>query len=390
MSTDTTEQPTTATEKPEKPKKEKLMAITVERDALLAALSIASGIVERRTTIPILENVLIEANGAIAISATDQEVGVRSVCEGKIKSKGALTIKAGTLVNILKAAASGSITLRGTDNDWIDIEAGASRFKIVGLDPKEFPAMPTAPADVDGFTLSSATLGELIEHTGFAASTDKTRLNLQGLFLEPMDNQVRMTATDGHRLSLHTIPAAGMKTAPSLLLPQKGVACLLKLLEGDTPISFVVAGGVAHADCGNTALSMRLIEDKFPDYNQVIPKSTPHKMVVPAGDLLSALRRVSLVSSERTRGVRLRLQASSLNISSVNPDVGEANENLAVTYDGGKLVIGFNSKLMMDRLHIVPAATVMEIGFTDEVSPVVMKVQGAGDGSVYVVMPMRL
>ncbi len=370
------------------------MEFTIARDELLQGLYLTQGIVERRTTIPILANVLLESTGdGVTISATDQEVGVRRLCEAKLKKKGALTAGARKLYEIVRECPEGAIAIRSLENNWIEISSGKSRFKIVGLDPKEFPAMPSAGQDRDrnAITVSSETLREMIGRTIFAVSSDETRLNLSGILFErPEAGKVRMVATDGHRLSLITRTVEGGTTGAGVIVPRKGVLEISKMIETtEQPVTVSVQGGVAHASCGQVELSMRLVEGEFPDYKQVVPQGSTRRMTVSADSFLAALRRVSLVSSERTRGVKLQLDPGKLEVSSINPDVGEATEEIAVEYQGDSLSIGFNAKYIMDLLAALPESSQVEVGFNDEVSPGIIRCEPDAE-YLYVVMPMRL
>jgi len=370
------------------------MEFTIERDELLQGLYLTQGIVERRTTIPILANVLLESTAdAVTIAATDQEVGVRRKCEAKIKKKGALTTGARKLYEIVRECAEGTLTIRSLENNWIEVSAGKSRFKIVGLDPKEFPAMPSASEEQarNTITIPAGMLREVIERTVFAVSVDETRMNLSGIYLErPQAGKLRVVATDGHRLSLITRSVDGASAAAGVIIPRKGVVEISKIMEGgDEPVSLTIQGGVAHASRGAVELSMRLVEGEFPDYKQVVPQKSERHLSVGVEPLLAALRRVSIVSSERTRGVKLQADSGRLEISSINPDLGEASEDLVVDYEGESFSIGFNAKYLMDVLGVLQSSAHVEISFNDEVSPGVVRCEGDAD-YLYVVMPMRL
>ena len=370
------------------------MEFTIARDELLQGLYLTQGIVERRTTIPILANVLLEsAQDGVTIAATDQEVGVRRRCEAKVNRKGSLTTGASKLYEIVRECSEGPLSIHSLENNWIDVASGNSRFKLVGLDPKEFPAMPSAPAagSQESTLVPCALLREMIERTLFAVSVDETRLNLGGIFVErPEAGKLRMVATDGHRLSLITRSVESAAAGSGVIIPRKGVAEVSKIIEtGDEPVSISLAGGVAHATRGAVELSMRLVEGEFPDYNQVVPQRSERRMLVGVEPLLAALRRVSIVSSERTRGVKLQLTAGKLEISSINPDLGEASEELAVEFEGEGLSIGFNAKYLIDVLGVLEPSRQIEVGFNDEVSPGLLRCEGDND-YLYVVMPMRL
>jgi DNA polymerase-3 subunit beta len=372
------------------------MEFTIAREELLQGLYLTQSIVERRTTIPILANVLLESvDDGVAITATDQEVGVRRHCEAKLKKKGALTAGARKLYEIVRECPEGPLVVGSLENNWIEVSSGKSRFKIVGLDPKEFPAMPRPAQEQRGdrqtVDVPSATLREMIQRTIFAVSSDETRLNLSGIFVErPEKGKLRMVATDGHRLSMITRSVEGASAGGGVIIPRKGVVEISKAIEtGDDLVSITLHGGVAHAARGRVELSMRLVEGEFPDYKQVMPQKSERRMTVGVEPLLAALRRVSIVSSERTRGVKLQLDPGRLEISSINPDVGEASDELAVDYDGEPLSIGFNAKYFIDLLNVLPESERVEVGFNDEVSPGMVRCEGDLDYA-YVVMPMRL
>ncbi|MFQ5665748.1 MAG: DNA polymerase III subunit beta [Candidatus Binatia bacterium] len=370
------------------------MDFTIAREELLRGLYLTQGIIERRTTIPILANCLVESVGeGIAIAATDQEIGVRRQCEATVRRKGSLTAGARKLYEIVRECPEGAVGIRSLENNWIEVSAGNSVFKIVGLDPKEFPAMPHAADELEGqvMTIPCASLRQVIERTLFAVSVDETRLSLGGLYLEPLEKgKIRVVATDGHRLSMITGLVADGAPGTGVIIPRKGVMEISKVIEsGDEPVTLTVQAGVAHAVRGPVELSMRLVEGEFPDYRQVVPQKAERRLLVEAQALLAALRRVSIVSSERTRGVKLQMDVGRLELSSINPDVGEASEELAAEYEGGPLSIGFNAKYLMDVLDVLPPAAQVEIGFNDEVSPAVMRCVGEPE-YLYVVMPMRL
>jgi DNA polymerase-3 subunit beta len=369
------------------------MEFTIGRSELLAGLYLTQGIVERRTTIPILGNVLIQAVGdGVVVAATDQEIAIRRLCTAAVKRKGTLTAGARKLYEMVREIPEGDVRIKQQDNNWIEVSAGKSRFRLVGLDPREFPAMPEPPADAGAAVrVSGEMLTEMIEYTVFAVSGDETRVNLNGIHVERADgSRIRLVATDGHRLAMITRPVDRVELAKPVTIPRKAVMELRKVLEsGDEPIEIDVQGGVAHARRGRVQMSMRLVEGDFPDYNQVIPPKSDRIVSIDAANLMAALRRVSVVSSERTRGVKLQLEPQRLELSTINPDVGEAAEELDVEYDGEPVSIGFNSRYLMDVLGVLPTDKRIEIALNDEVSPGVIRSAGDAD-YCYIVMPMRL
>lgn len=368
------------------------MEFTIQRSELLAGLYLTQGIVERRTTIPILANVLIQAAGdGIVVAATDQEIAVRRQCTAAVKKKGVITVGARKLYEMVREIPEGDVRIRQQDNNWIEVSAGRSRFRLVGLDAREFPAMPEPPADAANIRVSGETLTQMIEYTLFAVSGDETRVNLNGIHVEATpEGQLRMVATDGHRLAMVTRRVEHLALPAAVTIPRKAVMELRKVLEsGEEAVALTVQGGVAHAGRGRVQMSMRLVEGEFPDYNQVIPKKSERHATVDAAALHAALRRVSVVSSERTRGVRLQLDGQKLELSTINPDVGEAAEEIEVEYDGSPVGVGFNARYLIDVLTVLPSDKRVELSLNDEVSPGVLHSVDDAD-YCYIVMPMRL
>lgn len=368
------------------------MEFTIQRSELLAGLYLTQGIVERRTTVPILGNVLIQSGGdGVVIAATDQEIAIRRQCTAAVKKKGTLTAGARKLYEMVREIPDGEVHLRQQDNHWIEVAAGRSRFRLVGLDAREFPAMPEPPPEAAAIRIGGAVLTEMIEHTLFAVSGDETRPNLNGLHLEQAaDGRLRIVATDGHRLAMITRAVEHIALPKPVTLPRKAVMELRKVLEsGEEPVELSVQGGAAHAMRGRVQMSMRLVEGEFPDYNQVIPRKSERLVMLEAAALHAALRRVSVVSSERTRGVKLQVDGTRLELSTINPDVGEAAEELEVEYDGEPVGIGFNSRYLLDVLAVLPSDKRVELGLNDEVSPGVLRPAEDPD-YCYIVMPMRL
>jgi DNA polymerase-3 subunit beta len=371
------------------------MELSIERNELLAGLYLVQGVVERRTTIPILANVLLQANdGTVTLSATDNEVGIRRLCTASAKKKGAITTGARRLYEMVREFPEGEIRIRSLENHWIEVSAGRSRFRLMGLDPREFPAIPepSAAAREQTIRLSAAVLSEMIEYTLFAVSGDETRANLNGIFVESVEpGRLRMVATDGHRLAMVTRSVERAELAKGIILARKSIMELRKVIEGaaEETVAICVDGGVAHAERGPIQLSMRLVEGEFPDYQQVVPAKSENVAEVPNARLAAALRRVSIVSSERTRGVKLQFQDHKLELSSINPDVGEGVEEVELEYDGPAVAIGFNARYLIDALAVLPADNPIQIGLNDDVSPGVIR-QGGDPDYCYIVMPMRL
>jgi DNA polymerase-3 subunit beta len=372
------------------------MDLRVAKAEFLQGLYLTQGVVEKRNTLPILANVLIESTGEnIQLTATDLEVGIRKVCTGKVSRPGSITVAARKLYEIVRELPADELTLRSGEGGWVEIAAGKSRYRMVSMDPKEFPSIPagTTAAKKGGvvLTLESAALAEMIEKTLFAVSNDETRLSLGGVFVESAEkNQVRMVATDGHRLSMVERDMRGIDVRPGVILPRKGLVEAKRLLEGDTgTVTFSISGNLARIERAGVELFMRLIEGEFPDYRQVIPKESKRRVRVDREALHGALKRVSILSSERARGVKLKLQPGTLEVLTTNPDLGEGSEELEAEYSGEEFAIGFNARYLLEVLGISGVTGTIEIGLTDEVSPGVVRLD-EDSGYTYVVMPMRL
>jgi DNA polymerase-3 subunit beta len=368
------------------------MEIKAKRGDLLAMLYWTQSIVERRNTMPILANVLMESQkGEIRLTATDLEIGVRGQVEGEVSKEGAITVNAKKLYEIIREVPDDQVRLKRLDNDWVEIRSGKSVFKIVGLDAKEFPQFPKF--DGKGLSTMPATaIREMIERTIFAVSTDETRYGLTGVFVEPGEGgKVKMVATDGHRLAFEEKVVGSLGLSKGVILPRKGLAELKKLLESsdDGVISLGFKENMGLVTKDQIELFMRLIDSDFPDYTKVIPKGNPNVAKVDHDELLQALRRVSILSSERYKGIRMEFSNGKVAISASNPDLGEAVEDIEAEYNGKPISIGFNARYMMDVLSVLTGEGEVEIELKDELSPSVIRKNGV-EGYLYVLMPMRL
>lgn len=368
------------------------MEIKAKRGDLLATLYWTQSIVERRNTMPILANVLIEAQkGDIRITATDLEVGVRGQVEGEVAKEGTITVSAKKLYEIVREVPNEQIQLKRLENDWVEIRSGRSVFKIVGLDAKEFPQFPKF--DSKGLSsMPASTIRQMIERTIFSVSTDETRYSLNGVYVEQSDGgKVRMVATDGHRLAFEEKDIGSLGLTKGVILPRKGLSELKKLLEsgedGVVSLGFKENMGLVTKD--KVELFMRLIDGDFPDYTKVIPKGNPNIAKLDLDELLQALRRVSILSSERYKGVRMEFSDGKVSISANNPDLGEAVEDIEAEYKGKAISIGFNARYMIDVLGVLTGDGEIDIELKDELSPSVIRKNGVDD-YLYVLMPMRL
>jgi DNA polymerase III subunit beta len=368
------------------------MEIKAKRGELLATLYWTQSIVERRNTMPILANVLIEAqNNDIRITATDLEVGIRGRVDGEIRKEGTVTVSAKKLYEIVREVPDEQIQLKRLENDWVEIRSGKAVFKVVGMEAREFPQFPKFDAKTLS-TIPASTVREMIERTIFSVSTDETRYSLNGVFIEESDKgKIKMVATDGHRLAFDERDLSSLGLAKGVILPRKGLAELKKLLEsggeGVVSVGFRENMGLVMKD--GVELFMRLIEGDFPDYTKVIPKGNPNIARIEHNELLQALRRVSILSSERYKGIKMEFKENSVAISANNPDLGEASEEIDVEYKGKPLTIGFNARYLIDVLGVLAGDGEIDIALKDELSPSIVRKAG-NEGYLYVLMPMRL
>jgi DNA polymerase-3 subunit beta len=370
-----------------------MMNFTIEKEVFLKGLARVQGIVEKRNTIPVLSNLLIEGiDGELRLTATDLEVGMRSTYPANIRKPGKITVSAKKLYEIIKELPDNEISFNVKENCWIEVECGKAQFNIVGLSADEFPNFPTADKGVT-LSLSSPVCKEMIEKTFFAVSQDESKYNLNGIFCQLQQNaQLRFVATDGHRLSLIDKQVEGSDSAElasGVILPRKGILELRKLAdegEGDLQLGFMDNNAVVIKD--QTVVIMRLIDGEFPDYNRVIPQNNQQQAAIAVDPLLHALRRMIILSSEKSRGVKMNLKGNLLELSSSNPELGDAREELDMEYQGEDISVGFNARYLLDILQVQDQERVNLI-LKDNLSPGLVKPLEE-DGYLAVIMPMRL
>ena len=380
------------------------MGLVIDRTSLLNGLGLVQGIVERRTTVPILGHVLIEPNGSgLTLSATDLEVGIRSHIDCRSGKDRSITLNARKLFEIVREAEGDEVKLDTLDNDWVELKCGRAKFKMMGLDPRSFPAMPSQSARTEGAAAAKKTakaelkmaaplLAQMIDKTIFAVSPDEARYNLSGVYVEsPEPGLVRMVATDGHRLSMIDRDAKGFRMEGGAIIPRKGLAELRKLLDkgGDSEVSLAIDGQLAYLKREQTEVSMRLVEGEFPDYRAVVPKQSKHSVQIPRDALFSAIKRAAIFSNERYHSVKFGLAPGSLTVSSTSPEMGEASESIDVDFKGADISIGFNANYLQQALAVLEAGSDVTLALSDDVSPGVLTTP-ADSKLTYVVMPMRL
>ena len=383
------------------------MEFSVGKEDLLQCLYLVQGVVERRSSLPMLSHVLIESNSTgenesvISLGATDLEIGIRQQCQAEVKASGSMTADARKLYEIIRELPSGQVRLRSSGNGWVDVNSGKSHFRIASLDPKEFPTITgqkekkeESSSSSDQFiSLPGPTLREMIEKTLFATSPDETRLNLSGVYLETQDEgKIRMVASDGHRLSLieREVDTPSLPDWPSVILPKKGLVETRKLLEkSEGTIDVSVNDSVVNLKKETTELFMRLIEGEFPDYQQVVPKGHTHRIEFPRDEFLSALRRILILTTERSRGIKLQFEKDKIEISVNTPDVGEGTEEIVASYAGEGLSIVFNGRYLTEALNVMNEGDSVVFFLKDEMSPGLLQQKESHEFS-YVIMPMKI
>lgn len=369
------------------------MELTIRVPELLKALQRVQGIVEKKTTMPILANALLKSKGkdAVTVSATDLEIGLVGDYEAKVPKAGAMTLGAKALYDIVRSLPEQTVTLKQSANHWVEISCGKIKYKIIGMPPETFPTLPQFE-EVPFFAIDPRSFREMIDKTLYAVSLDETRYNLTGVFCEPVTGSpgLRMVATDGHRLSVIERPTPVSPIMKhGVIIPRKGLVELRKLLddgEGESRLGFVENSAVFEK--GGLSLTMRLVDGRFPDYQQVMPTASSRRVRISRQLLSEALKRTSLLSPDKAQGVRLELIPGMLALSANNPDRGEAREELDVEYEGDPLKIGFNFRYVLDVLNVLSEDRI-ELELTDELSPGVIHGEGA-EGYRAVIMPMRI
>jgi len=374
------------------------MRVTIERSAFLKALNHVQSVVERRNTIPILSNVLVQSDkDKVRLTATDLDIEIVETVAAETGRNGAVTVPAHMLYDIVRKLPDGAqLELeQGPDAGRVNIKAGRSRFALQALPPEDFPDLSSGELG-NSFTLSSGDLRRLIEKTRFAISTEETRYYLNGIYLhQAKDNgsgaaMLRAVATDGHRLAQSQVAlpegAAGM---PGIIVPRKTVLEVVKLIEGeDTEVQISLSSSKIRFAAGHLVLTSKLIDGTFPDYERVIPRNHDKTLEVDAKAFSDAVDRVSTISLEKSRAVKLMLAEGRMTLVVNNPDSGSAEEEVAVDYTKEPLEIGFNSRYLLDVAGQITAES-MRFELQDAGSPTVVR-DPKDEQSLYVLMPMRV
>lgn len=372
------------------------VSLKIERAALLKALSHVQSVVERRGTIPILSNVKLEAvPEGMRLSATDMDVAVEDLTAAAAEEHGATTVAAQTFYDIVRKLPEGSMVQlqKKPEAEKLTIRCGTSRFSLATLPVEDFPVM-MANDLTHHFTLKAGELIALIEKTRFAVSTEETRYYLNGIYLHAAEQEgvqvLRAVATDGHRLARieMALPegAAGM---PGVIIPRKTIGELRKLLEEAVEeVKISLSDSKIRFECGSAVLISKLIDGTFPDYNRVIPTGNDKILEVEGKAFTQAVDRVSVISAEKSRGVKLALEQGKLTLSANSPEQGTASEELEVTYTAEPIETGFNSRYLLDMMAQIEGDSAQFI-LADSTAPALVRDPGEV-GALYVIMPMRV
>ncbi|OLB60898.1 MAG: DNA polymerase III subunit beta [Acidobacteria bacterium 13_2_20CM_2_66_4] len=371
------------------------MELVVRKNDLLRELQLFQGIVERKNTIPILANVLMEAKGdEVRFLATDLEVGLRSKCNASVAKSGSLTLPAKKFYEIIKALPETDIRI-AEDKGGVKVAADRFDSRMQTLPREDFPTLPESGAGAPSATLPRSALKEMVAKTHFAITGEDTRYFLNGALFVLRPDSMSLVATDGHRLALVTVPRDGKANKDTdeirAILPKKTLGELSRLLmEGEGDIAYERGENHLFFHVGDRLLISRMIDGQFPAYERVIPKGNDKRIEFERDRLTNAVKRVALLSNERSRAVKIQIDKGKVDITSSSPDLGEAKETLTVDYAGAPMQICFNAQYVLDFLSAV-STDLVSLELKDEVSQALMKPVGAEDYDyTYVIMPMRV
>lgn len=371
------------------------MEFSAKKSDLLRELSLTQGVVERKTTIPILSNLLLEFEGSsLRISATDLELGLRCGCAAKVKKDGAGTVPAKRLLEIIRSLPEAEVRLKILENHWIQLNCERSSFKLVGMARDNFPVLPTVPKPLA--TIPAGALAELVQKTIFAISSEESRYTLNGALLLLKPESVSMVATDGHRLALveRDTKIPGLSNELRALVPKKAMGELLKLLteaEESGEVAFAKDESHLFFSVGDRVLISRMLTGQFPNYEAVLPRENNRVVELDRDFLTAAVRRVALLADERSRAIRVQVDKDKLEIFSSSGEYGEAHETLDAVYAGEPLQIGFNYQYLLDFLDVMGSGGKVRLELKDEQSA--GQLRPANEDSLryrYVIMPMRI
>jgi DNA polymerase III subunit beta len=371
------------------------MEFTVSKTELVRELSLSQGVVEKKTTIPILSNVLLEAVGdRVQLTATDLELGIRSSCPARIKKEGAGTVPARKLLDFVRLLPEGDVAMKFLDNHWANITSGRSKTRIAGMSRESFPELPQTPQPIAEIPVR--TLALVIARTQFAISMEESRFTLNGALLLLRPEGLTMVATDGHRLAYTQAAQADSGVVHQnyrALVPKKAMGELSKLADSDPEATVLFAGDDNHLffQIGQRMLITRKLTGNFPDYERVLPKDHTLVVTLQKEEIRAAIERVAQFADERSRAIRVQFSQGEVRIFSSAVEMGESEESVSCEYTGPDLEIGFNAQYLLDFLRVIPQDKVA-FELKDQKSAGELRPTGEGinDQYRYIVMPMRI
>ena len=375
------------------------MDFEIDKREFLKGLGLMQSVAGRRTTLPILSHILLEwEKDSLCLTGTDLETGIREELTARIHQGGKASVSAKKIFEIVKELPEETIHIKKKENQWITIQCGKSVFNLAGLDPEEFPSLPTY-SDESFSQVSTNLMKEMIEKTVFAASSEESRYHLNGILISQSKKGereiLRMVATDGHRLSLLDRESQMIRgIEKGIIIPKKGVLEIKKIMgDRDGAEEMKVYFDQTHGffKMGKSLMVIRLIDGEFPEYEQVIPKGNDKRILMEKGKMYASLRRVSTMASERVEGIKFLVKKNFVELSSYHQDFGDAKEEVEVSYEGPSLEIGFNARYLMEALSVMDKEdVVMEL--KDEGSPGILKPQSVTEPSnqLCIIMPMRI
>ncbi len=351
------------------------MKFTITRERLHDGLSAVAPSVPAKTTLPVLSNILVEATrDGLRLSGTDLDIAVSTVVPADVDTEGAVTLPAKKLVEIVRELPSAAVRVTAAGEQRVSLDCGRSKFKLLGIAKEEFPNFPPVKFE-RGWSVTSADLLKLINHVSFAASTEESRPILNGVLWELRADRMRMVATNGHRLAKMDVPASGGKESADLIVPPRALEQIRRLFGAADLIEIAKSDNHLGFRTGDTRVFTRLIEGPYPNYEQVIPRENDKVATIDKDALASALRRVGVVASDQTHRVRLAFSSGTLKFAVSTPDLGEAQDEIAISYDGEPLEIGFNANYLLEVLKFMPTE---EVKFTFKAPERAATVEPAG------------
>jgi DNA polymerase-3 subunit beta len=369
------------------------MKFTITREQLQEGLVAVAASVPTKTTLPVLSNILLEAGpNGLRLSGTDLDIAVATTVPASVDQEGALTLPAKKLVEIVRELPSAAIRVTSSGEQRVTIECGRAKFRLLGLPREEFPAFPSVDFS-GGWTCTAGDLQKLIGHVAFAASTEESRPILNGVLWELRPERMRMVATNGHRLARMDVPTSGgmAKGQADLIVPPKALDQIRRLFSDKDELEIAKSENHLGFRSATTQVFTRLIEGPYPNYEQVIPRENDKSATADKAAFTSAIRRMSIVASDQTHRIRLALSSNACKLSVQTPDLGEAQEEMAISYDGDPLEIGFNAAYLLEILKFMPTDEI-RMTFKGPERAATCEPVGWNDPAAYLtlVMPLRL